>query len=73
MNNHTTRLVLGGLADPSVAQYLPELFETRRTLRHVPLRQRPPGTGSVIAGHRPVFDGAPATVVERCGGFAPEA
>jgi hypothetical protein len=56
VNNHTTRLVMGGLADPSVSQYLPELFDTRKDAPPtVPLRQRPPGTGAVIAGHRPVF------------------
>jgi type IV secretion system protein VirD4 len=56
VNNHTTRLVMGGLADPSVNQYLPELFDTRKDAPPtVPLRQRPPGTGAVIAGHRPVF------------------
>jgi len=56
VNNHTTRLVLGGLADPSASQYLPELFETRKDAPpSVPLRQRPPGTGTVIAGHRAAF------------------
>jgi hypothetical protein len=56
VNNHTTRLVLGGLADPSASQYLPELFETRKDAPpSVPLRQRPPGTGTVIAGHRPAY------------------
>jgi type IV secretion system protein VirD4 len=57
VNNHTTRLVMGGLADPSVGQYLPELFESGKDAPPiVPLRQRPPGTGAVIAGHRPVFN-----------------
>lgn len=56
VNNHTTRLVLGGLADPTAAQYLPELVETRKDAPPaVPLRQRPPGTGTVITGHRPAF------------------
>ena len=56
VNNHTTRLVLGGLADPTASQYLPELFETRKDAPpSIPLRQRPPGTGTVIAGHRPAF------------------
>jgi type IV secretory pathway TraG/TraD family ATPase VirD4 len=56
VNNHTTRLVLGGLADPTASQFLPELFETRKDARpSVPLRQRPPGTGTVIAGHRPAY------------------
>jgi type IV secretory pathway TraG/TraD family ATPase VirD4 len=56
VNNHTTRLVLGGLADPTASQFLPELFETARDApAPVPLRQRPPGTGTVIAGHRPAY------------------
>jgi type IV secretory pathway TraG/TraD family ATPase VirD4 len=56
VNNHTTRLVLGGLADPTASQFLPELFETSKDAPpSVPLRQRPPGTGTVIAGHRPAY------------------
>jgi type IV secretion system protein VirD4 len=56
VNNHTTRVVLGGLADPSASHFLPELFETRKDAPpSVPLRQRPPGTGTVISGHRPVY------------------
>ena len=56
VNNHTTRLVLGGLADPTASQFLPELFETAKDApAPVPLRQRPPGTGTVIAGHRPAY------------------
>ena len=56
VNNHTTRLVLGGLADPTASQFLPELFETVKDAPPpVPLRQRPPGTGTVIAGHRPAY------------------
>jgi len=56
VNNHTTRLVLGGLADPTASQFLPELFETRKDAPpSVPLRLRPPGTGTVIAGHRPAY------------------
>jgi type IV secretory pathway TraG/TraD family ATPase VirD4 len=57
VNNHTTRLIMGGLADPSAVQYLPELLEARKEApAPVPLRQRAPGTGTVIAGHRPVFE-----------------
>jgi type IV secretory pathway TraG/TraD family ATPase VirD4 len=56
VNNHTTRVVLGGLADPTASQFLPELFETRKDApAMVPLRQRPPGTATVIAGHRPAY------------------
>jgi type IV secretory pathway TraG/TraD family ATPase VirD4 len=56
VNNHTTRLVLGGLADPTVAHYLPELLESREGRRAVPIRQRPLGTGAVVAGRRPVYN-----------------
>jgi type IV secretory pathway TraG/TraD family ATPase VirD4 len=56
VNNHTTRLVLGGLADPTASHYLPELLETSKDAPpSLPLRQRPPGTGTVIAGHRPAY------------------
>lgn len=56
VNNHTTRLVLGGLADPTASQFLPELFDTAKDApAPVPLRQRPPGSGTVIAGHRPAY------------------
>lgn len=56
VNNHTTRVVLGGLADPTASQFLPELFETRKNAPPlVPLRQRPPGTATVIAGHRAAY------------------
>jgi type IV secretion system protein VirD4 len=56
VNNHTTRLVLGGLADPTASQFLPELFETRKDAPpSIPLRRRPPGSGTVIAGHRPAY------------------
>ena len=40
----------------AASQFLPELFETRKDAPpSVPLRQRPPGTGTVIAGHRPAY------------------
>ncbi len=54
VNNHTTRVVMGGLADPSVRTYLPELVEEKGETHAVPLRQRPAGTALVIAGSRPV-------------------
>lgn len=54
VNNHTTRVVMGGLADPSVRTYLPELVDEKGEPRAVPLRQRPAGTALVIAGSRPV-------------------
>jgi type IV secretory pathway TraG/TraD family ATPase VirD4 len=55
VNNHATRLVLGGLADPSVAKYLPELVENREGRAKLTLRTMNPGTALVVAGHRPVF------------------
>src|SRR3984957_3269047 len=45
VNSPPPRVVLGGLADPTASQFLPELFETRKDAPPlVPLRQRPPGT-----------------------------
>jgi len=47
---------LGRSGRSTASQFLPELFETRKDAPPlVPLRQRPPGTGTVIAGHRPAF------------------
>ncbi len=57
VNNHTTRVVMGGLADPTVSQYLPEILAPKpERPPPVPLRQRPPGTATVVAGHRPAFE-----------------
>jgi type IV secretory pathway TraG/TraD family ATPase VirD4 len=55
VNNHTTRIVMGGLADPSVGKYFPEMVVAKDDTRTPPLRQRPPGTALVVAGRRPVF------------------
>ena len=55
VNNHTTRLVLGGLADATVGTYLPELVESRPEAPSVPIRLRPRGTGQVVAEGRPIF------------------
>lgn len=55
VNNHTTRMVLGGLADPTVTTYLPELEEQTAKARAVPIRQRSRGTAFVVAGRRPVI------------------
>ena len=52
VNNHTSRVVLAGLSDPSVRSYLPELVEPGE--RSIPLRRRTPGTAQVVAGPRPV-------------------
>lgn len=54
VNNHTTRVVMGGLADPTAATYLPELVD-KDDPRAVPLRQRASGTAIVVAGRLPVF------------------
>jgi type IV secretion system protein VirD4 len=55
VNNHTTRIVLGGLADATVGTYLPELVESRPEAPSVPIRRRPRGTGLVVAEGRAVF------------------
>jgi len=55
VNNHAARVVVGGLADPAVRTYLPELVPTGPQRPSLPLRQRPPGTGLVVAGRRPVM------------------
>ena len=54
VNNHTTRLVMGGLADPTVQQYLPEIDDRTDGAKGVPLRQRASGTAVVVAQQRPV-------------------
>jgi type IV secretory pathway TraG/TraD family ATPase VirD4 len=55
VNNHTTRVVLAGLADPTVGTYLPELVDTSRDTTHLPLRLHPKGTAMVVSGGRRVF------------------
>jgi type IV secretion system protein VirD4 len=55
VNNHSTRVVLGGLADATVGTYLPELVESRPEAPTVPLRLRPRGTGLIVAEGRAVF------------------
>lgn len=55
VNNHATRVVLAGLADPTVGTYLPELVEAREGARLVSLRRSPPGTAYVVSGHRAPF------------------
>jgi type IV secretion system protein VirD4 len=50
VNNHTTRLVMGGLADPTVATYLPEMLEPHGEKPAIPLRLRRAGTATVVAG-----------------------
>lgn len=54
VNNHTTRVVLGGLADPSVGTFLPELEELSKGARPLSIRRRPGGTALVVAGRSPV-------------------
>ena len=55
VNNHATRMVLAGLADPTVATYLPEIVEARGERPVVPLRMRPRNTAVVVAGRRAVY------------------
>jgi type IV secretory pathway TraG/TraD family ATPase VirD4 len=55
VNNHTTRVVLGGLADPTVSKYLPELSDFKQGSKVESIRERATGTALVVAGRRPVF------------------
>jgi type IV secretory pathway TraG/TraD family ATPase VirD4 len=55
VNNHTTRLVVAGLADPTVGSYLPELVEEQAGVSPAPLRRQPPGTAMVVAGGQRVY------------------
>ncbi|HEY1223529.1 MAG TPA: type IV secretory system conjugative DNA transfer family protein [Acidimicrobiales bacterium] len=55
VNNHSTRVVLAGLADSSVNKYLPELTEAVKERPVLAIRQRVRGTAQVVAGARPVF------------------
>jgi len=55
VNNHTTRLVVAGLADPTVGSYLPELVEEQAGVTPAPLRRQPPGTAMVVAGGQRVY------------------
>ena len=67
VNNHATRVVLAGLADPSATRYLPELAARERAVgpgregrgrAREPggLRTRRPGRAVVVAGHRPAVE-----------------
>ncbi|MGA2968483.1 MAG: type IV secretory system conjugative DNA transfer family protein [Acidimicrobiales bacterium] len=56
VNNHTTRIVMGGLSDPSVGKYFPEMVVAKDDTRTMPLRQRSPGTALVVSGRRPLFE-----------------
>ena len=55
VNNHATRLVMAGLADPTVATYLPDIFATTKDRPAAPLRTRPRNTAVVVAGRRAVY------------------
>ncbi|MFZ1062410.1 MAG: type IV secretory system conjugative DNA transfer family protein [Acidimicrobiales bacterium] len=55
VNNHSTRMVLAGLADATLAKYLPELVEPVNERPVLAIRQRPRGTAQVVAGAKPVF------------------
>ncbi len=56
VNNHTTRIVMGGLSDPTVGKYFPEMVVAKEDTRTVPLRQRAAGTALVVSGRRPLFE-----------------
>jgi type IV secretory pathway TraG/TraD family ATPase VirD4 len=55
VNNHSTRMVLSGLADPTVSKFLPELVDSTSDAKSTPIRLLPAGTAFVVAGRRPVF------------------
>jgi type IV secretory pathway TraG/TraD family ATPase VirD4 len=55
VNNHTTRVVLAGLADPTLGTYLPELVDASSDTTHVALRLHPKGTAMVVSGGRRVY------------------
>jgi type IV secretory pathway TraG/TraD family ATPase VirD4 len=55
VNNHSTRLVIAGLADATVAKYLPELVEAPKEGNVLSIRRRVRGTAQVITGSMPVF------------------
>lgn len=54
VNNHATRMVLAGLADPTVSTYLPEILESVGERPAIPLRTRPRNTAVVVAGRRAI-------------------
>jgi type IV secretion system protein VirD4 len=53
VNNHSARVVLAGLADPTVRNFLPELVGAPGEAT-TPLRRRSAGTAQVVAGHHAV-------------------
>jgi type IV secretory pathway TraG/TraD family ATPase VirD4 len=56
VNNHATRVVVSGLADPAIATFLPELTTPKgKDQPAVPLRRRRPGTALVVSGRVPVY------------------
>ena len=53
VNNHASRVVLGGLVDPRIVTYLPEL--AAKDDKSPPMRTWPAGSAAVISGRRPVI------------------
>jgi len=47
---------MGGLSDPTVRNFLPELVESKADRPVVALRQRASGTALIISGSRPVLN-----------------
>ncbi len=56
VNNHTTRVVLAGLADPTVATFIPEVVENPEGGTRVPLRRRAPSTATVVSAGRALYE-----------------
>ncbi len=52
VNNHSSRLILGGLVDPRTVTYLPELAPTEGG--NPTLRRWPRGTAALVSGRHPV-------------------
>ncbi len=52
VNNHASRLILGGLVDPRTTTYLPELKSDDSEHRN--LRRWPPGSAALVSGRSPV-------------------
>jgi type IV secretion system protein VirD4 len=55
VNNHTTRVVVAGLADPSVTTFLPELAHAQNEKPAIPLRLRARGTAAVVGSGRRAY------------------
>ena len=53
VNNHTTRLIFGGLSDPSAISFVPELKRGADEKPETPLRELSAGRAVLVANRRP--------------------